>query len=107
MQATQTAPTLNRRAGRRGEPTELGRYETEGGERRVIVGKRINERVHVFDAPLRAGGTIYPVEAGIESLRELAALVHDYKAQAARYGRVPMCSGFADRVLALSAEDLS
>jgi hypothetical protein len=73
-----------------GKPVELGRYWVEGNER-VLVGRRVDGEVRVFDAPAPGTpGRVYFVESGITSMRELAALVRDYKLQAADYGVIPM-----------------
>ena len=72
-------------------PVELGRYEVDGTER-VLIGRRIRGVVRIFDAPA-AGGARYLVDSGIESKSELAALVADYKLQAAALGRCPMQPG--------------
>jgi hypothetical protein len=82
------APTTTE--GTTGKPIELGRYWVEGTQR-VLVGRRVDGEVRVFDAPLPgAPGRVYFVESGIESMRELAALVRDYKLQAEDYGVIPM-----------------
>ena len=73
------------------QPVELGRYEVAGAER-VLIGRRISGVVRIFDAPA-AGGRRYQVDSGIESKRELAALVRDYKSRAAALGRCPMEPG--------------
>src|SRR5664279_4925893 len=76
-----------------GRPVELGRYETPEGPR-VLIGRRIEGEVHVFDAPRRRRGRRYFVDAGFESRSELAVLVSDYRQQAERLGTCPMsCEG--------------
>ena len=84
-----------------GRPVELGRYETPDGQR-VLVGRRIEGEVHVYDAPRSRRGRRYFVEAGFESKAELAVLVADYRRQAERLGACPMSpaaidAGFAAR----------
>ena len=87
---TQTTQRPDQSAPASGEPTELGRYTTADGERRIIVGRRIEGLVCVFD--VRAGSRThgFRADAGLGSWRELAALVADYKRQAERLGRCPM-----------------
>jgi hypothetical protein len=72
-----------------GRPVELGRYETPEGPR-VLIGRRIEGEVHVFDAPCSRRGRRYFVEARFESRTELAMLVADYRRQAERVGTCPM-----------------
>lgn len=72
-----------------GQPVEVGRYETSAGER-VIVGRRIDGEVHVFDCPRQGRGRRYFVEGGFESQAELAVLIADYQRQAKRLGTCPM-----------------
>lgn len=84
MSAT-TAPKI-----RRGLSAELGRYRTDNGEQRVLVGRRVDATVRVYDAPANRRGRTYAVESGFDSMGELAMLVADYKAQAERYGFPPV-----------------
>jgi hypothetical protein len=72
-----------------GRPCELGRYTTEEGDR-ILVGQRVDGIVQITDRPHGGGGRAYLVDAGISSMEELAALVADYKAQAAQLGDCPM-----------------
>jgi hypothetical protein len=72
-----------------GRPVELGRYETPEGSR-VLIGRRIEGEVHIYDAPRSRRGRRYFVEAGFESKSELAVLVADYRRQAERVGTCPM-----------------
>jgi hypothetical protein len=76
-------------------PCELGRYTIEEGER-ILVGQRIDGIVQITDRPLGRDGRSYLVEAGISSMDQLAALVADYKAQAARLGDCPMRASLLD-----------
>lgn len=71
-----------------GQAVELGRYRTEQGER-VLVGRRIEGEVFVYDYP-RGPGRPYFVERGFESKAELAVLIADYRRQAKRLGACPM-----------------
>ena len=80
---------------RTGKPCELGRYTTDEGER-LLVGQRVDGIVQITDRPLARGGRSYLVEAGIDSMEELAALLADYKAQAARLGDCPMRASMVD-----------
>jgi hypothetical protein len=84
MSATTVTPS------RTGQLVELGRYATDIREQRVIVGRRVDGVVRVFDLPVDGRGRSYQVESGFESYRELAALVADYKRQALRLGEWPM-----------------
>ena len=84
-----------------GQPVELGRYQTPTGER-VLVGRRIDGVVHVFDCQQGGRGRRYFVEAGFRSLAELAVLLADYRRQAARLGACPMCREAIDRAFELS-----
>lgn len=68
---------------------ELGRY-TVPDEARVLVGRRIEGVVHVYDYPRDGHGRPYFVEAGFESKGELAVLIADYRRQAERLGACPM-----------------
>jgi hypothetical protein len=72
-----------------GKPSLLARYAIEEGER-ILVGQRVDGVVQVTDRPLGHPGRRYPVETGISSMGELAALVADYRAQAERLGDCPM-----------------
>jgi hypothetical protein len=93
---TQTTPST-------GRPVELGRYETpEGG--RVLIGRRIEGQVHVFDTPNRRCGRRYFVEAGFESKAELAILLADYRRQAERLGACPMSREAIERSFARPGE---
>lgn len=73
----------------RGKPSELGRYEVDEGER-ILVGQRVDGVVQITDRPLGRAGRAYLVERGVSSMRELAALIGDYKAEAKRRGECPM-----------------
>ena len=73
------------------DQVELGRYETQAGER-VLVGRRIEGVVHVFDWPAAGRGRRYFVEAGFASKAELAVLLADYRRQAELWGVCPMSS---------------
>jgi hypothetical protein len=43
---------------------ELGRYVTDVRQQRILVGRRIDGVVHVYDAPLGTPGRTYFVERG-------------------------------------------
>lgn len=78
-------PTENRNA------VELGRYETDLREERILLGRREGGEVCVYDAPLgEASERTYRVESGFESNAELAMLVRDYLRQARLFGSCPM-----------------
>jgi hypothetical protein len=72
-----------------GQQVELGRYPTPDGER-VLLGRRIDGVVHVYDAPAECPGPRYFVEAGFRSCAELAMLIADYLRQAEFLGCCPM-----------------
>lgn len=72
-----------------GQRVELGRYEIPG-EQRVLVGRRVEGKVCVYDYPLGRQGRRYFVERGFDSKAELALLVADYRRQAERLGACPM-----------------
>lgn len=80
---------------------ELGRYATALREERLLLGRRVDGKVRVYDAPLgnRAERT-YLVETGFSSKGELAMLVRDYLRQAELLGCCPM----GQRALRLIAE---
>jgi hypothetical protein len=80
---------------RTGKPCELGRYNTNEGDR-ILVGQRVDGIVQITDRPLGRAGRSYLVEAGIASMGELAALVADYRAQAASLGDCPMRASLLD-----------
>ncbi|HEX8959850.1 MAG TPA: hypothetical protein VF770_08510 [Solirubrobacterales bacterium] len=73
-----------------GQPVELGRYSTPQEGERVLVGRRIEGVVHVFDCPHAGRGRRYFVESGFASKAELAMLLADYRRRAARLGACPM-----------------
>lgn len=72
-----------------GDRIELGSYTTNG-ERRVLVGQRVDGVVRVSDCPDRTPGRSYLVERGLASKAELDALVADYLTQARTLGTVPI-----------------
>jgi hypothetical protein len=61
----------------------LGHY-TVSEEARVLVGRRIEGEVYVYDYPEHGTGRRYFVEHGFESKAELAVLIADYRRQAER-----------------------
>ncbi len=93
MSDTTTVPTT-------GPRVELGRYETDDGER-VLVGRRIDGEVFVYDHPVGTGRP-YFVERGFDSKAELAVLLADYRRQAAELGACPMSAEAIGRALALA-----
>jgi hypothetical protein len=94
MPATITDPAT-------GPKVELGRYETENGER-VLVGRRIEGEVFVYDHPVGPGRP-YFVERGFDSKAELAILVADYRRRAEALGVCPMSREAIGRGLGLAA----
>ena len=67
----------------------IGRY-TVSEEARVLVGRRIEGKVFVYDYPRDGQGRRYFVESGFESKAELAVLLADYRREAKRLGTCPM-----------------
>lgn len=90
--AVQTKPQLN----------VLGHYETAAGGR-VLIGRRIEGHVYIYDYPATGNGRRYFVEKGFESMAELAVLIADYRRQAERLGACPMSREGTERALQLSA----
>ncbi len=84
-----------------GARVELARYETEEGER-VLVGRRIDGEVFVYDHPVGPGRP-YFVERGFSSKAELAVLVADYRRRAEALGACPMSAEALGRGLGLLA----
>jgi hypothetical protein len=79
----------------------LGRY-TVPDESRVLVGRRIENEVYVYDYPDGGEGRRYFVEKGFESKVELAVLIADYRRRAKRLGACPMSREGTERALELS-----
>ena len=67
----------------------LGQY-TATDEERVLVGRRIEGEVFVYDYPADSDGRRYFVERGFDSKAELAIFVADYRREANRLGVCPM-----------------
>ena len=80
---------------------ELGHY-TVPDEARVLVGRRIDGVVYVYDYTRDGNGRLYFVEAGFESKGELAILIADYRRQAERLGACPMSREAIARAFALA-----
>lgn len=79
-----------------GELCELGRYAVPE-EARILVGRRIDGTVHVFDWPAAGPGRRYHVEAGFESKAELAVLLAEYRRRAEDLGVCPMSRAAIER----------
>jgi hypothetical protein len=90
--AVQTAPQH--------QPVVLGHY-TVPDEARVLVGRRIDGEVYVYDYPADRNGRPFFVERGFESKAELAVLIADYRRQAKRLGACPMSREAIERAFAL------
>lgn len=98
MTPTETQPST-------GKAVELGRYVSEGRRQRILLARRIDGVVHIYDAPHGTGrGRTYFVERGFESKAELAMLVRDYLRQAERFGCCPI-SRRAARLLIEASRD--
>lgn len=80
----------------------LGRY-TVSDEARVLVGRRIEGTVFVYDYPRDGRGRRYFVESGFESKAELAVLLADYRREADRLGTCPMSHDAIERAFELAA----
>ncbi|HEY5054410.1 MAG TPA: hypothetical protein VII45_13485 [Solirubrobacterales bacterium] len=80
----------------------LGRY-TVSEEARILVGRRIEGKVFVYDYPGDGDGCRYFVESGFESKAELAVLLADYRRQAKRLGTCPMSHDAIERAFELAA----
>ncbi|HVC07039.1 MAG TPA: hypothetical protein VND98_05585 [Solirubrobacterales bacterium] len=80
----------------------LGRY-TVSDKGRVLVGRRIEGQVFVYDYPRDGHGRRYFVESGFESKAELAVLLADYRRQAERLGACPMSHEATERAFDLAA----
>jgi hypothetical protein len=89
-----------------GERRELGRYTTSDGERRLVVGQRVDGVVRVSDVPLDAGGRAYLVERELEQDGHdaLNALVAEYLQDANRHGQIPMGCDYIAAALDLDTE---
>ncbi len=85
---------------------ELGHYAVPD-EARVLVGRRIDGVVHVYDYSRDGHGRPYFVEAGFESKGELAILIADYRRQAERLGACPMSREAIARALAAKPAGLT
>ena len=78
------------------EPFELGRYETQPGEKRGLYGIRVDGKPRIIDAAAGRPGRIYTVEEELcekGGAGEVRALVADYISQAEQLGRIPMARG--------------
>jgi len=80
----------------------LGRYSVPD-ESRVLVGRRIENEVYVYDYPEGDEGRRYFVEKGFESKIELAVLLADYRRQSERLGACPMSRAAIERGFQLAA----
>lgn len=80
----------------------LGRYSVPD-ESRILVGRRIENEVYVYDYSEGGEGRRYFVEKGFQSKAELAVLIADYRRRAKRLGACPMSREGTERALELSA----
>jgi hypothetical protein len=80
----------------------LGQY-TAADEERVLVGRRIDGEVFVYDYPADGSGRRYFVDRGIGSKAELAILIADYRREADRLDTCPMSTDAIDRAFELAA----
>ena len=82
---------------------ELGHYKLSDDEERVLVGRRIDSKVFVYDYPRNDHGRRFFVDAGFESKAELAVMLADYRREAARLGNCPMSAEAIERAFQLAA----
>jgi hypothetical protein len=82
----------------------LGHYDLPS-ERRVLLGRRIEGDVYVYDYPVRGNGRRYFVERGFESKAELTVLIADYKRQAERLSCYPMTGETVSGALGLEVPE--
>lgn len=81
---------------------ELGRYSLSDQER-VLVGRRIDGEVFVYDYPRDGHGRGFFVDSGFESKAELAVMLADYRREAARLSACPMSGAAIERGFQLAA----
>lgn len=81
---------------------ELGHYSLSD-EERILVGRRIDGEVFVYDYPRDGYGRGFFVESGFESKAELAVMLADYRREADRLGVCPMSRDAIDRSFQLAA----
>lgn len=90
------------------QTVELGRYFTARGEERLLVARRgTDDVVRVFDIPNsddRQRGRRYFVEAGFESMPELAIFRRRYLEDAESLGDSPMSKAAIDRIVTFDPE---
>ena len=82
---------------------ELGHYTLPDEEARVLVGRRIEGEVFVYDYPRDGSGRRYYVDSGFNSKAELAMTVADYRREAKRLGACPMSAEAIERAFELAA----
>jgi hypothetical protein len=81
---------------------ELGRYCLTD-EERVLIGRRIDGEVFVYDYPRDGHGRGFFVDSGFESKAELAVTLADYRREADRLGACPMSGEAIERGFQLAA----
>jgi hypothetical protein len=89
-----TAPAPATEQPRSGPRVQLAVYVTDGAERRLLIGQRINGVVRITDEPDGDYGTRYLVESHLSRKSELDALITDYLINAKRIGYPPMHGWF-------------
>ncbi|HET7416195.1 MAG TPA: hypothetical protein VFJ61_01005 [Solirubrobacterales bacterium] len=82
---------------------ELGHYTLPEKETRVLVGRRIDGEVFVYDHPREGDGRRYYVDSGFDSKAELAVMLADYRREAMRLGACPMSAEAIKRGFELAA----
>jgi hypothetical protein len=79
-----------------GQPEVLARYQCDEGTRK-LVGQRIGGTVALSDVPAGGDGKVYLVERHLASMKELEAVIADYRQLAAALGRPPMAADWICR----------
>ena len=89
---TPTVTETSRNGVHVGNRKELGRYRTDAGVTRVLLGQRVGTVVRITDVPVDEPGRAYLVERGLEEdgYAALLAVVQDYLDQANELGVPPM-----------------
>jgi alpha-D-ribose 1-methylphosphonate 5-triphosphate synthase subunit PhnG len=92
MTTTTTEPA---RTPARGRVVQLAHY-TANGQRRILIGHRVDGLPRVSDTPADGHGHTYVVETDFNSTGELDALIDDYLQQAALADAIPMAHTILD-----------
>jgi hypothetical protein len=90
-----TTNTTAEATGARGSAVQLAQY-TANGQRRVLIGHRVDGLPRVSDTPADGQGPTYVVETDFNSTGELEALIDDYLQQAVIADAIPMARTILD-----------